>query len=133
MKMYFAKNISTSISKLHLEIQYFGPEILFPVNSFVVYKELYFRSSCPVVFLRNGVLKICRKFTGEHSCQSAISIKLPCNFIEVALRHGCSPVNLLHIFRSPFPKNTSGRLLLILVSLTNKIKRAFHSFTTTKV
>ena len=29
------------------------------------------------------------------------------NFIEIALRHGCSPANLLHIFRTPFPKNTS--------------------------
>ena len=35
-----------------------------------------------------------------------------CNFIETALRHGCSPVNLLHIFRTPFPKNTSVGLLL---------------------
>ena len=29
------------------------------------------------------------------------------NFIEITLRHGCSPVNLLPIFRKPFPKNTS--------------------------
>ena len=39
-----------------------------------------------------------------------------CDFgkvIEIALRHGCSPVNLLHIFRAPSPpKNTSRRLLL---------------------
>ena len=41
-----------------------------------------------------------------------ISIKLLCNFIEITLRHGCSPVNLQHIFRTPFPKNTSGRLPL---------------------
>ena len=34
------------------------------------------------------------------------------NFIEIALRHGCSPVNLLHIFRTHFPKKTPGRLLL---------------------
>ena len=34
-----------------------------------------------------------------------------CDFNKVAL-HGCSPVNLLHIFGTPFPKNTSGRLLL---------------------
>ena len=27
-------------------------------------------------------------------------------------RHGCSPVNLLHIFRTPFYKNTYGGLLL---------------------
>ena len=40
--------------------------------------------------------------------------KAACNFIEITLRHGCSPVNLLHIFRAPFPKNTSGWLLLKL-------------------
>ena len=33
-------------------------------------------------------------------------------FIEIALQHGCSPVNLLHIFGTSFPKNNSGRLLL---------------------
>ena len=27
-------------------------------------------------------------------------------------RHGYSSVNLLHIFKTPFSKNTSGRLLL---------------------
>ena len=64
------------------------------------------------MFLGKGALEICSKVTGEHSCQSAISIKLQSNFIEIALWHGCSPVNLLHIFRVPFPKNTSGRLLL---------------------
>ena len=51
-------------------------------------------SSHPQVFLRKGVLKICSKFTGEHPCRSVISVKL------------------LHIFRTPFPKNTSGRLIL---------------------
>ena len=35
-----------------------------------------------------------------------------CKFIEIALRHGYSPVTLLHIFRTPFPKNTSGWLLI---------------------
>ena len=43
--------------------------------------------------------------------------KVTLQLIEIAFRHGCSPVNLLHIFRTPFPKNTSGRLLL-LISLT---------------
>ena len=33
-------------------------------------------SSRPKVFLRKSVLKICSKFTGEHPCQIAISIKL---------------------------------------------------------
>ena len=43
-----------------------------------------------------------------------VLIKLLCNFIEIALRHGCSRVNLLHIFRTPFSKNTSRWLLLNL-------------------
>ena len=33
------------------------------------------RSRHPEVFLGKGVLKICSKFTGEHPCRSAISIK----------------------------------------------------------
>ena len=31
---------------------------------------------------------------------------------EIALWHGCSPVDLLHTFRTPFPRNPSGGLLL---------------------
>ena len=33
-------------------------------------------------------------------------------WIEITLWHGRSPVNFLHIFRTPFSKNTSGGLLL---------------------
>ena len=47
------------------------------------------------------------------------------NFIEIALRHGCSPVNLLHIFRTPFPKNTLGRLLL---NLYNVLRMCYFTF-----
>ena len=64
------------------------------------------------MFLEKSVLKICNKFTGEHTCQSAISIKLLYNFIEIARWHGCS-VNLLHVFRTPFSKNSSEGLLLL--------------------
>ena len=59
------------------------------------------RSSHPEVFLRKGVLKICSTFT-ELPSRSVISIKLLCNFIEITLRHGCSPVNFLHIFSTLF-------------------------------
>ena len=46
-------------------------------------------------------------------------LKCDCNkvatkFIEIILRHEGSPVNLLHIFRTPFSKSTSGRLLLLI-------------------
>ena len=51
------------------------------------------RCSRPEVFLGKGVLKIC-------------------NFIKIALRHGCSSVHLLHVLRTLFPKNTSGQLFL---------------------
>ena len=71
-----------------------------------------YRSSPSEVVLGKGVLKIYLKCTKEHPCWSAISIKLLCNFIEIALRHRYSPVILLHIFRTSFPKNTSGVLLL---------------------
>ena len=66
----------------------------------------YIRSSGPEVFLRKGVLKPCSKFTGEQPCLSVISIKFQRNFIEITLRHGCSLVIFLHIFRTPFRKNT---------------------------
>ena len=56
------------------------------------------------LFLGKGVLKICSKFTGEQKI---------C-FATLLNRHGCSPVNLLHIFRTPFSKNTSGGLLLVI-------------------
>ena len=67
--------------------------------------------------LRESVLKICSIFTREHPCRSVISVKLLCNFIEITLRHGCSPVNLLHIFRTPFCKNIYGVLFLFGVSM----------------
>ena len=58
-----------------------------------------------------GVLtKRCSKNTQQtcrktRICRSVISRKLLCNII---LWHVCSPVNLLHIFRTSFCKNTSG-------------------------
>ena len=65
------------------------------------------------MFLGKCVLKTCSKFTGEHPRRSAISIKLQSNFVKITLRHGCSPVNLLQVFRTPFLKNTSEGLLLL--------------------
>ena len=37
--------------------------------------------------------------------------------IKIALRHGCSSLNLLYILTTPFPKNTSERLLLLYASV----------------
>ena len=43
------------------------------------------RSSRSEMFLVKSVLKKCSKVTGEHPCQSVISIKLLFSFIEIAL------------------------------------------------
>ena len=45
------------------------------------------RSSPPEVFSGKSVLKIYSKFTGEHLRKSVISIKLPCNYIEILKLH----------------------------------------------
>ena len=74
--------------------------------------EYWYRSSPLEMFLGKGVLKICSRFPGEHLFWSVISIKLQSNFIEIVLRYGCSPVNYLHNFITPFRKNTSGGVLL---------------------
>ena len=60
-------------------------------------------------------------FTEEQLCRSAISIKLQSNFIEIPLRRGCSPVDLLQIFRTCFYKNTYGGMLLKSESKRKKI------------
>ena len=63
-----------------------------------------------------AVLKNFSIFTGKHLCWSIFLIKLRpfrlCTFIEIALRLGCFPLNLLHIIQILFPKNTCGGLLL---------------------
>ena len=89
------------------------------------------RSSRPQVFLEINFLKICSKFTGEDQCRSVISVKFSSclsNFIKITLWHGCSLVNLLHIFRTLFPKSTSGRLLLQLRKYLSWIRRKLHFF-----
>ena len=74
----------------------------------------WYISSHPNVFLEKAIPKTCSKFTGEHLCQSVISIKLQSNFIEIKLRHECFGVNLLNIFRTTFPRNTFSWLLLTI-------------------
>ena len=69
----------------------------------------------PEVSLGKAALKICSKCTGGHPRWSVISVMLQSNFIKIALRHECFPVNLLHIFRTSFPRNTSGWLLLKII------------------
>ena len=80
-----------------------------------------YRSNLPEVFLGKDVLKICSKFTSEHPCRSVISIKLRSKFIEITLRDRCWSVNLLHIFRKSFYKNTYRGLLLNFDKLVKRL------------
>ena len=93
-----------------------------------------FRSNHPEVFLEKGVWKYAANL--HENTRAEVWFQ---NFIEITLRHGCSPVNLLHIFRILFLKNTSGQLLLIDVLSAEdldfiKIKKpkgiVLHSFFT---
>ena len=83
---------------------------------FVFLNVCHFKNSPLVVFLAKDFLYIYIKFIGKHPCPSVISIKLQSNFIEITLRHGSSPVNLLYIFRATFLKNISGGLLLLFLN-----------------
>ena len=78
------------------------------------------------MFLGKGVLKIFSKFTGEHPCQGAISKKVALQLYGSRTLAWCSPVNLLHIFRIPFPKNTTGVLLLIVQNIFYILEQSFH-------
>ena len=62
---------------------------------------------------------MCSTFTGEYPCRNVISIRLLIKFIEITFWHRFSPANLLYIFRTSFPKNTSGWPLLPLLIFRN--------------
>ena len=75
---------------------------------------------------------VLRKTLSENIQQIFRRTPMPSNFIEITLRHECSPVNLLHIFRAPFLKNISGQLLLkIKTYLTKNIWTAPTACNTT--
>ena len=65
------------------------------------------------------------KFTGKHPCQSLFFNKVtglrPATLFKKSLWHRCFPVNFAKFLRVPFLQNTSGRLLLNLVTRWGKI------------
>ena len=63
---------------------------------------LIFRSSLPEVFLGKGVLKICSKFTGEHSHWSVFS--LSCSATPLISQMCISQKVKVAIFRSSHPE-----------------------------
>ena len=80
------------------------------LSNYLSYSKLYFQKQPPGGVLKRGA--VCSKSPGERPCQSVVSSKLLCNFIEITLQYGCFPVNLRYIFGTAFLKNTSRWLLL---------------------
>ena len=94
-------------TKPNLKIFCLQENIYFKIY-FVLLKILYVRSKG--VF-KKKFFEIRSKFTEEHPGRSVISIKLLCNYIEILLLHGCSPINLQRIFRTPLDGCFMRRLL----------------------
>ena len=112
-KLHFLHSVNTCSSD---DLSFLGSCQTLVIELFVETVFSFYRGSRPAVFLGKGVIrKICSKFTRKHPCRSAISIMLQSKSIEITLRHGCFPANLLQILRTSFPKNTSRRLILLLV------------------
>ena len=74
----------------------------------------FFENPSGFVFLmqKQRSRSVFRKRCSENMQQ--IYMRIP---ISNGVRHGCSPVNLLRIFRTHFLKNTSERLLLNVIYL----------------
>ena len=83
--------------------------------------QLLFTTWFIEVFLGTGV-QIYRR----HPCRSAISMKVLCNFIEIALRYGC--LNLLHIFRIIFLKGLVTHKDILKIHRIIIIKNIFRIF-----
>ena len=68
------------------------------------YLAKFLKSSCTMAFIIRSPFLIfsCKS---KQIKQTKKKNKLLCNFIEIPLCQGCSPENVMHIFRTPFPKN----------------------------
>ena len=78
----------------------------------------------PSISRNNGVSEVSRGVFNTRCSENMQQIyrrtpmpKLPCKSIEITLRHECSTVNMLHIFRMPFYRNSYGELLPNLLRL----------------
>ena len=116
-----AFNIITFIRSISKSCYFNG--FISAVEIQIVFLSRQKQSSTSVLIKKCSYKKVCSNCVGEQPCRSVISIKLLCNFIEITFWHRCSPVNLLHILRTAFSKNTSGVLFLnvALVIMENEM------------
>ena len=89
--------------------------------------KLTFQSHCRVITFKQSPRGVLNKRCSENMQQIYRRTPMPkCNFIELAPRHGCSPVNLLHIFKTPFLRNTFGWLLPYFLLSMYKLIHSEH-------
>ena len=81
---------------------------------------MQFRSSHRRRSVKKGVLRNFAKFTGKHLCQRLLFNKVaglrPATLLKKSLLHKCFPVHFTKFLRTPFLQNTTGRLLLAVLS-----------------
>ena len=74
------------------------------------------RSSHQSYFIKKGVLRNFKKFTGKHLCQSLFFNKVaglkPETLLKKRLWQQCFPMNFVKFLRTPFLRDTSRQLLL---------------------
>ena len=87
----------------------------FPILKNIWERLILFKANQTSFFQKQSPRGVPRKRCSKNMQQ------MQSNFIEITLRHGCSPVNLLHIFRTPFIKVTSGWLLLVFIESLWKV------------
>ena len=95
-----------ALRSLGLKFKYYRPN--FPPNFGIKdkFEDLFKLAKNIKNSLMPALSKLLKRFHNQKN------YPLQSNFIKTTLRHGCSPVDLQHIFGTPYPKNIFGRLLL---------------------
>ena len=111
------------------ELRTFPITYTLPHNVFILRtctREMYLEPCQTFImkpFQKQSSRGVLRKRCSENMQQTYGRTPMPkcdfSNFIEITLLHGRSLVKLLHIFRIPFSKNTSGWLLLPFAEIFN--------------
>ena len=95
---------------------WFPIKFLFTYNISLLWLEINFRSSHWRCSVKKDVLKNFAKSTGKQLCQSLFFNKVTglrsATLLKKRLWHRCFAVNFARPLRTPFERNTSGRVLL---------------------
>ena len=99
----------------------------------VLAKHLYKRASHRSCSVRKGVLRSFTKFTGKHLCQSLFFNKVDSVLVKFYIKKGtltqAFSCEFAKFLRTPFLKNTSGRLPLYVKENTCSSQKSQQSWT----